>query len=313
MRKPEGKTVDDIVVRVLSELVPGGVRRGELRRSDRTLRWVEAGNAGPTVVFDAGLAEPGSLAWAGVLPAVAAQARVIAYDRAGVGASDQALPLSVDGEIADLSALLTEAGDGRCVLVGHSWGGLLAQLVAFSHPDLVAGLVLVDPAHEETMAAVPWPLQLALSAPGNAALLLHSVGLLGHVVRSTYRPFARRLTEDPQLQILILDAYASSFVQRTQVRMLRDENRLGSKSIPLIRQIRAASSLPDVPVVVFSATKGLPKGMRGRWTKLQADLVETAARGEHIIAADTGHAIHQERPEQVANAVIHLVEHVRLR
>jgi pimeloyl-ACP methyl ester carboxylesterase len=302
--------VDDIVVEVLSQLVPGGVRRGELRREGRTLRWVEAGSGGPTVVFDAGLGEPGSLAWAGVLPAVAEHTRVIAYDRAGVGASDPVSPMTVDSEVADLAALLSRAGDGRCVLVGHSWGGLLAQLVAFSHPDLVAGLVLVDPAHEETSAAVPWPLRVVLSAPGHVALMLHRLGLADRMVRGTFRPFARRLAGDPQLQALILDAYASCFSKRTQVQMLRDENRLGTKAISHIRRIRAASALPDVPIVVLSATKGLPKGMRGRWTKLQASLTETAA-GEHLIAQDTGHAIHQERPEKVTTAVIDVVEHIR--
>jgi pimeloyl-ACP methyl ester carboxylesterase len=210
--------VDDIVVKVLSELVPGGVRRGDLRRGSRALRWVEAGSGGPAVVFDAALGEPGSLAWAAVLPAVAEHTRVIAYDRAGVGASDPVWPLTVEGEVADLAALLSQAGQGRCVLVGHSWGGLLAQLVAFSHPDLVAGLVLVDPAHEETTAAVPWPLRAAVSAPGHVALLLHWLGLAGRMVRGTFRPFARRLTSDPQLQALILDAYAFCYSKRTQVR-----------------------------------------------------------------------------------------------
>lgn len=122
--------MDDIVVKVLSELVPGGVGRGELRRGNRALRWVEAGSGAPTVVFDAALGEPGSLAWAGILPTVAEHMRVIAY---GVGASDSVSPLTVEGEVADLAALITQAGEGRCVLAGHSWGGLLAQLVAFSH------------------------------------------------------------------------------------------------------------------------------------------------------------------------------------
>jgi pimeloyl-ACP methyl ester carboxylesterase len=66
-------------------------------------------------------------------------------------------------------------------------------------------------------------------------------------------------------------------------------------------------------VVVLSATKGLPKGIRGRWTKRQAGLTATAAGGEHIIVAGTGHAIHQERPEQVATAVLRVVDHVQQR
>jgi pimeloyl-ACP methyl ester carboxylesterase len=303
--------VDDLTVMMLSEFVQGGVQRAELRRGNRTLRWVEAGSGHPAVVFDAGVGEPGSLAWAGVLPAVAMRTRVIAYDRAGIGASDPVSQLTVDGEIADLAALLTEAGEGSCVLVGHSWGGLLAQLAAFRHPDLAAGLVLIDPAHEETLAAVSWPLRVAVSAQGNSALLLHSLGLLERTVRRTLRPFARRLTGDPRLQGLVLDAYACCFTKRTQVRMLRDENRLSMKAASRIRQLRATSALPEVPVVVLSATKGLPKGMRGRWTTLQAGLAESAARGVHIVAEDTGHAIHQERPEQVTSAVLDVVERIR--
>lgn len=305
--------MDDVVIRALGELVPGGVRRGELRRGNRALRWVAAGSGSPAVVFDAGLGEPGSLAWAGVLPAVAGHTRVIAYDRAGTGASDPVSPLAVDSEIGDLAALVSEEADGCCVLAGHSWGGLLVQLAAFRHPDLVAGLVLVDPADEEILAAVPWPMRAAMSAPGNVALLAYRLGLLGRVIRGAFGPFARRLTADPDLQALILDAYASCYTKRTQVRMLRDENRLSSAAIPAIRQIRSASALPDVPMVVLSATKGLPRGIRSRWTKRQAGLAETAAGGEHIIAAGTGHAIHQERPEQVSTAVLHVVDHVQQR
>ena len=305
--------MDDVVVRALGGLVPGGVRRGELWRGNRALRWVEAGSGSPAVVFDAGLGEPGSLAWAGVLAAVAGRTRVIAYDRAGTGASDPVSPLTVNGEIADLAALVSAAADGRCVLAGHSWGGLLAQLFAFRHPDLVAGLVLVDPADEETLAALPWPMRAAMSAPGHVALLAYRLGLLGRVIRGAFGPFARRLTADPHLQSLILDAYASCYATRSQVQMLRDENRLSSTAIPAIRQIRLTSALPEVPVVVLSATKGLPKGIRGRWTKRQGSLTQTLAEGEHITAAGTGHAIHQERPGQVTDAVLHVIDHVQQR
>ena len=129
--------------------MPAGVKRGEVRRDGRVIRWVESGRGEPVAVLDAAAAEPGSLAWAGVMPLVAARTRVIAYDRAGAGDSDPVAPLSLDGQIGDLTAVLRAAGGGRPVVVaGHSWGGLLAQLVALDHPELVAGLVLADPADE---------------------------------------------------------------------------------------------------------------------------------------------------------------------
>jgi pimeloyl-ACP methyl ester carboxylesterase len=41
------------------------------------------------------------------------------------------------------------------VLAGHSWGAIVIQLLAWRRPDLVAGLVLVDPAHEQMTEDLP--------------------------------------------------------------------------------------------------------------------------------------------------------------
>lgn len=43
-----------------------------------------------------------------------------------------------------LLAMLDEAGIDRPILVGHSWGGLVALQVAIEHPDRVAGVISVD-------------------------------------------------------------------------------------------------------------------------------------------------------------------------
>jgi pimeloyl-ACP methyl ester carboxylesterase len=55
--------------------------------------------------------------------------------------------------------VITGLNAGPCVLAGHSWGGVLVQLLAFRRPDLAAGLVLVDPGHEEIESLLPVPLQ----------------------------------------------------------------------------------------------------------------------------------------------------------
>lgn len=52
--------------------------------------------------------------------------------------------LSVARHVADLARLLAARGDGRrAVLVGHSWGAMLALAYAAAHPASVAGLGLV--------------------------------------------------------------------------------------------------------------------------------------------------------------------------
>jgi pimeloyl-ACP methyl ester carboxylesterase len=302
------EVLEPIVVEALNKVVAGGVRCGELGRGDRMLRWVEAGSGEPPVILDAGLGEPGSLAWAAVMPVIATHARVIAYDRAGTGRSDPVSPLTLRGEVDDLAALAREAGGGPCILVGHSWGGLLAQLTAFAHPDLIAGLVLVDPAHEEMSASAPLPFRIVDAAMGFAIVLLHSLGLLRYVVRRSERPFARLVSADPIVQSLFLDAYVSCYSNRTQARMLRAEGRMANEATTQIRKTRAASALPDVPVVTLSATRGLPSGMRTTWTGLQAGLTEGRARGEHFVVMGSAHAIHQQVPERVIVAIDHVRE-----
>ncbi len=294
--------MEDLVVRALDRLVPGGVQRGELRRENRMVRWVEAGAGRPAVVLDAALGEPGSLAWAGVMPLVAPGARVLAYDRAGIGASDPTSPLTLAAQVADLAAVAQATG-GRCVLVGHSWGALLAQLAALTYPELVAGLVLVDPAEEDFLAALPPGRHQQEIANGQVIIDQYANGTLPGTVRETFRSFARHLTADERLQALILDAYVSCYAKQSQARMVGDEWRLVVDSLPVIRRRRAEASLPDVPVVVFSATTGHPRQERETWTGFHARLAASVPRGTHVVLADTSHATNQERPAEIAAAI----------
>ena len=92
-----------------------------------------------------------------VFPQVSKFTRVCAYDRPGTTRNDNTVtdstpvlqPTTAQQGVVDLHALLTATKEpGPYVLVGHSWGGLIARLFASTYPDEVAGLVLVDPASE---------------------------------------------------------------------------------------------------------------------------------------------------------------------
>jgi pimeloyl-ACP methyl ester carboxylesterase len=121
----------------------------------RVVRRVEAGTGERAVVLEAGL-NNGAASWERVMPLLAPHVRVAAYDRAGLGGSAPAPGLvTIDRQIDDLASVITGLAAGPCVLAGHSWGGVLVQLLAFRRPDLAAGLVLVDPGHEEMDSALP--------------------------------------------------------------------------------------------------------------------------------------------------------------
>jgi pimeloyl-ACP methyl ester carboxylesterase len=125
----------------------------------RVVRRVEAGAGEPAVVLEAGLGN-GAASWQRVMPLLAPHVRVAAYDRAGLGGSAPAPGLvTIDRQVDDLAAVITGLAAGPCVLAGHSWGGVLVQLLAFRRPDLAAGLVLVDPGHEDMESALPLPVR----------------------------------------------------------------------------------------------------------------------------------------------------------
>ncbi|HEX4335868.1 MAG TPA: alpha/beta fold hydrolase [Polyangiaceae bacterium] len=109
------------------------------------LHLVCSGEGSPPVVFDSGLGSDAT-AWASVEPAVARFTRTCAYDRAGMGSSKPApRPHENVAMAEELRGLLAAAGvPGPYVLVGHSMGGLNAQLFAKAHPADVAAMVLVD-------------------------------------------------------------------------------------------------------------------------------------------------------------------------
>ncbi|WP_261564417.1 alpha/beta fold hydrolase [Frankia gtarii] len=70
-----------------------------------------------------------------------------AYDQRGWGtASSLAGPYSLDQLASDVDTVVAREGLDRVVLVGHSMGGKIAQIVAGRRPAYLAGLVLVAPA-----------------------------------------------------------------------------------------------------------------------------------------------------------------------
>ncbi len=102
-----------------------------------------------------------------VQPAVAATTTVCAYDRPNTRPDGEhrstpvPQPHTVGADVGDVVRLVAAAGlSTPLVVIGHSYGGLVADLLARTHPELVAALVMIDPV-SEFLPAVGSPTQNA--------------------------------------------------------------------------------------------------------------------------------------------------------
>jgi pimeloyl-ACP methyl ester carboxylesterase len=101
--------------------------------------------ANPPMVLLHALGENGS-DWRGVLAELAKAYRVYALDLRGHGASDFPGRYSFELMRDDVIGFLDAVGVERCVLVGHSMGGVVAVLVAEVAPHRLTHLILEDAA-----------------------------------------------------------------------------------------------------------------------------------------------------------------------
>ena len=117
---------------------------------DATIAYTLTGQGALPVVFQSGLGD-GKDVWDGVLPQVAKNHRVLAYDRPGYGASQKTTtPRDPCTIAAQQRALLGQAGlKPPYILVGQGLGGLYQYVYARLYPQDVAGLILLDPTHPQ--------------------------------------------------------------------------------------------------------------------------------------------------------------------
>lgn len=223
---------------------------------------------GPTaVVFESGFGQ-GVGVWKEVVAGLGADCRCITYARAGLGHSGtDGGPKTIDQHLADLGAVIdTLAPARKVVLVGHSYGGLLATEFARRHPDRLQALVLVDPA---------------------------TLGQRRDFLRTDR---ARVLADDALLLGMLPPAMAADYT--VLIEQLDRAGAAPSAPMPDVRvALLTSTQVASEPFVLEETALG-----KSLWKSQHAALFASFARGTHAYF-DTGHNIHAEDPKAVAAAV----------
>lgn len=242
---------------------------GELQvdRPGYRLQAEQQGEGAMTVVFESGFGQGGGV-WKDVIANLGAQCNCITYARAGLGKSGtDGKPKTIAEDVQDLAAVIDATAPGsKVLLVGHSYGGLLATEFARLHPEKLQGLVLVDPA---TMAQRREAMQVDRE---------------------------RVLADDKALLAMLPPNLAADY--RELIAQLDSD------------AVRVPDSEPDLPVVLLTSTNVAPEPFvfeetaqgKALWKRQHAALFAGYTRGMHEYLA-TGHNIHREKPEAVADAI----------
>jgi pimeloyl-ACP methyl ester carboxylesterase len=226
------------------------------------------------------------------------------YDRGGTGWSDPApLPRSAAEVARELDRV---AGPGPHVLVGHSLGAVYARRFAQIYPDKVAGMLLLDPGHEDLFDYLP-----AEAAAVNEQMKPDPAKLpdLSDEQReAALTAWHKILAAWPDG---LRDELAAHHVEQWRTGLYESAN-LESEVYP---ELRGGGPTPDVPTIVLSAGAGNPAwagfgspelirqaldGIR----ELHAGLAKSVTRGEHrVLAGATHQFLHVERPDEVRGAL----------
>ncbi|MCI0664490.1 MAG: alpha/beta hydrolase [Acidobacteria bacterium] len=282
----------------------------------------------PTVILEAGAGSL-SVEWSLTQPGVAGFARVCSYDRAGIGWSDLGPhPRTMRQVVFELHSLLEKAGvRPPYVLVGSSYGGVLAQLYAATYPTDVAGMLLVDSGMLNPFRYIDGKLvRLADTARGIA---VPPVKTSNPLRESDIPPGARAQIEaaarqsapganQPPRDKLPVDAQRMRAWALSQVKhYAAHANQFEAEELALMLtdQKKKEHPLGEIPLIVLTAGRSEfgpdEQALEEERSKDQASLANLSRKGKQVIAVGSGHHIQIEVPDLVVKSIREVVTAAR--
>jgi pimeloyl-ACP methyl ester carboxylesterase len=318
------------VIAVLATIIAGRIyeRIGERRDKEwltqvghsvdiggRSLNIFCSGTGTPSVILEAA-GGPGYM-WTAIQPQLAKFTTACWYDRAGEGWSDPGpYPRTSAAIASDLHQLLHRAGiPAPYVLAGWSFGGLNVRVYNGMFPADVAGMVLIDSAHEDEPKRAP-KFFLASTAPTYVRYPLHLVlqaAMWMGALRSL-QPGPKDLHNATRQQVI--------HALRQQPKSIVTDITTGLMVPSSYKQAHELIRMGDQPLIVLTAGRPQPwsdpqmarqaAAYQQVWIhEMQSQLTRLSSRGRQVVVENSDHGIPDEAPEVVISAVREVVGRAR--
>jgi pimeloyl-ACP methyl ester carboxylesterase len=247
------------------------------------------GTGSPAVVIEHGIGDPGQV-WGDVIDGLDRETEVVLYERAGYGRSEPGpMPRSADRCAEELATLLVATPvEPPYILVGHSLGALSALVYASEHPNVVSGVVLLDPPPLEFMRGERFPRLYEMAQQMTAAFRADADS-------------ARAAGDEPEAARL--EAVASEHDE-----MFRSG----------WAQVGSIATLGTLPMVVIAS--GVPNPGFGQdaeafqryWRESSESYAQLSTRGRYVYVPDSTHDLPGDATEEVVAAVRWCMEEAEL-
>jgi pimeloyl-ACP methyl ester carboxylesterase len=259
------------------------------------LHYVEQGRGQPVVFLHGNGAMVADMLISGVMGQVSRHYRAIAFDRPGFGHSDR--PRGRNWTAAAQASILPEAfrllGIERPIVVGHSWGTLVALALALDHARHVSGLVLVSGYYYPT----PRKDVALFSVP--------AIPVIGDLLRHTVAPLIGEAMAPGLIERMFSPQGVSPrFAHEFPVGLTVRPSQIRAFSEDSSHMIAAAERLSGRYGTLFPPTAILAGDADEIVSYRQAQQLHGDVAGSHLeILRGGSHMVHHIAPERIVRAI----------
>jgi pimeloyl-ACP methyl ester carboxylesterase len=259
------------------------------------LHYVERGSGPALVLLHGNGVLANDFQCSGLMDKAAEHYRVIAIDRPGFGYSERprSKVWTPQAQARLLHHALQEIGVDSAIVLGHSWGTLVALSMALEVPDFVRGLVLLSGYYYPSLRAdVPF-----LSGP--------AIPLVGDLMRYTISPLVTRMLWRPLTKRAFAPQPVAPRFHQLPVWMILRPSQLRASAAETAMMVPSAVALarhyPDlkVPAVIMAGTRDRIIDFGHNSERLGERLPDC----ELQLQPGIGHMTHYSHPDKVLAAV----------